>query len=83
VPVFYLVGERDRIRPVEDSLELLRDDFSGDRSGLLTIKIYPGVEHSLFEADDGGSFDEAVRYRMAPYMEDVVAWLGRIGIAGP
>lgn len=81
VPTRYYIGSLDRLNPVEGSLAALRDAFAGERANLLSIKVYEGAEHSLFEAETGGPLEDVSHARLVPYMEDFLEWLHAIDMA--
>lgn len=70
IPVFIAYGEKDEEDnvAVAESVRRLRENIS---SGLLTVRVYPGVGHSLMAHRDGGMvFTEAL-------LADLEGWLGR------
>jgi hypothetical protein len=73
-------GDRDTISPVERSIEAARGAFAGSRSGLLTVVVKPGLDHNLYESETGGPLEENRIQRISDYMDDVYAWLQRIGV---
>jgi len=81
VPTRYYVGSLDRLNPIQGSIDALQGAFAGDRAALLSIQIYDGAEHSLFEAETGGPLEDVSHARMVPYMEDFLAWLQSIEMA--
>jgi pimeloyl-ACP methyl ester carboxylesterase len=80
IPVLMIWGDRDTISPVERSIEAARAAFAESRSGLLTVVVKPGLDHNLYESATGGPLEENRVQRISDYMDDVYAWLKRIGV---
>lgn len=66
VPMLAVLGEADRVVPVERSIAAMRKAFDGNRSNLLTIQTIPDADHGLRLPGMGLA---------KGYPEQVVAWV--------
>jgi pimeloyl-ACP methyl ester carboxylesterase len=82
MPVLALLGERDVLTPVDDTVVALEASFTGARAAQLEITVVPRANHLMLESESGAirfSQSELARLeRYAPgYFEALSAWLGR------
>ena len=82
MPLLALLGERDLLTPVDDTVAALRASFTGDRASRLDVVVVLRANHLMLESDSGAirfSQSELPRLeRYAPgYFETLRSWLGQ------
>jgi len=82
MPVLAILGERDLLTPVDDTVASLRASFAGERASQLDIAIVPKANHLMLESESGAirfSQSELPRLeRYAPgYFDALSTWLDR------
>jgi dienelactone hydrolase len=72
VPVLLMYGERDARVPVQPSINRIITALLADGDGSLTVRVFPGADHSFRIRSDGGGFAWP---RNAPgYLDDLISW---------
>jgi dienelactone hydrolase len=72
IPCYVVYGEKDVLIPVEKSVTILKDIFSGKQS-LLTLKVYAGADHFIKSMPDRNNFD--FPKFSSGYIEDLTNWV--------
>ncbi len=72
MPCYVVYGDLDRLIPVEKSVIILKDIFSGKQS-LLTLKVYAGANHFIKTTPDRNNFD--FPKFSSGYIEDLTNWI--------
>jgi uncharacterized protein len=65
VPILFLFGEDDRLVPVDDSVQIIRDTLTSTHHPDFTIRTFPGADHAMHVADPDGSRRPAAEYLSA------------------
>ena len=65
VPILFLFGEDDRLVPVDDSVQIIRDTLTMTHHPDFTIRTFPGADHAMQVRDPDGSRRPAAEYPSA------------------
>ena len=72
IPCYVVFGDKDIYIPVEKSVVILKDIFSGKQS-LLTLKVYAGADHFIKTMPNRNNFD--FPKFSSGYIEDLTNWV--------
>jgi pimeloyl-ACP methyl ester carboxylesterase len=70
VPILVLFGEDDRLVPVDDSVQMIRQTLTTTHHPDFTIRTFPGADHTMHVRDPDGS-----RHPAAEYLSVMRDWL--------
>jgi pimeloyl-ACP methyl ester carboxylesterase len=80
-PVLVVLGERDTITPVTETIAGIERARKQSKNRDYTIKVFPKANHSLLEAETGGDSERPNLKNFVPgYFETMTNWIMKKGI---